>query len=94
MHVGKSEGAALQRPFLDLAGRPEGALSACGRIIGCYVHGLFAADDFRHHFLRRLRSTRTEGISYGATVEMTLDLLADHLERHLDITSLGRVAGL
>ena len=55
MHVGRTSGPALARPMLDLAGRPDGAVSPDGRIMGCYVHGLFAADDFRHAFLARLR---------------------------------------
>ena len=55
MHVGRTSGPALARPMLDLDGRPDGAVSPDGRIMGCYVHGLFAADDFRHAFLARLR---------------------------------------
>ncbi|MEZ5934587.1 MAG: cobyric acid synthase [Alphaproteobacteria bacterium] len=94
MHVGKSEGPALERPFLDLAGRPEGAVSADGRIIGCYVHGLFASDAFRHDFLGRIRSRTATTASYDDMVETTLDRLARHLEDHLDIAALGRIAGL
>ena len=52
MHVGESEGEALSRPFLRFKdGRPEGAVSADGRIAGCYVHGLFTSDAFRRAWL-------------------------------------------
>ena len=51
MHVGRTSGPALARPMLDLDGRPDGAVSPDGRIMGCYVHGLFADDDFRPAFL-------------------------------------------
>ena len=52
MHVGETEGEALSRPFLHFEdGRPEGAISADGRVAGCYVHGIFASDAFRHAWL-------------------------------------------
>ena len=92
MHVGRSEGPALDRPFLDLHGRPDGAVSGDGRIIGCYVHGLFASDDFRHAFLNRLRERDHSGLHYDQLVETTLDQLADHLEAHLDVTRLLQIA--
>jgi len=92
MHIGKSEGPALARPFLELDGRPEGAVSEDGRIIGCYVHGLFAADDFRHDFLSRIRKRQASTIAYERQVEETLDRLADHLGQHLDIEALMTIA--
>ena len=36
------------------AGGPDGAVSADGRVTGCYLHGLFASDPFRRAFLARL----------------------------------------
>ncbi len=52
MHVGETEGEGLSRPFLHFEdGRPEGAISADGRVAGCYVHGIFASDAFRHAWL-------------------------------------------
>jgi adenosylcobyric acid synthase len=88
MHVGKTDGPALERPFLTLAGRPEGAVSGDGRVIGCYLHGLFAADGFRHAFLSRLKLRAVSGLAYEAQVEGTLDALAEHLETHLDLDGL------
>lgn len=94
MHVGRSEGVALDRPFLEFDGRAEGAVSEDGRIIGCYMHGLFANDGFRHDFLNRLRKRDASAIAYGQQVDETLNHLADHLERHLDIDAISRIAGL
>ena len=52
MHAGESQGGALSRPFLHFEdGRPEGAVSADGRVAGCYVHGLFTSDAFRRAWL-------------------------------------------
>ncbi|MEM7043133.1 MAG: cobyric acid synthase [Pseudomonadota bacterium] len=94
MHVGRTEGAALEQPFLTLGGRPEGAMSNDGRIIGCYVHGLFTNDAFREDFLSRVRHREASSIDYERQVEDTLDRLAEHLERHLDIEAIEAIAGV
>ncbi len=89
IHLGETGGPGRRRPWLRLEdGRPEGAVSADGRTMGCYVHGLFAADGFRHAFLARLRAGRFADTAYEAQVESTLDDLAVHLERHLDLDRL------
>ncbi len=92
MHIGRTFGPALDRPFLDLDGRPDGAVSEDGRIMGCYVHGLFASDAFRHAFLKRLREREQSGLHYDQLVDSTLDQLAEHLNAHLDIDGLLRIA--
>ena len=92
MHVGATTGADLARPMLELAGKPEGAVSADGRVMGCYLHGLFAADGFRHAFLSRLKERQSSGVAYEAEVERTLDHLAAHLETHLDLDALLEAA--
>jgi adenosylcobyric acid synthase len=88
MHVGRTTGAACTRPLLHFAdGRNEGAVDGSGRIAGCYVHGLFADDRQRDHWLRRV-ARRPSALAYEADVEATLDRLADHIERHIDCTRL------
>ena len=89
MHLGLSEGPDRLRPWLTLDdGRGEGALSQDGKIMGTYVHGIFAADAFRRAFLDTIRSGRGHAIAYETRIEQTLDALADHLERHLDLDAL------
>ena len=88
MHVGETSGPGTERPMLRLGDRPDGAVSADGRVFGCYLHGLFAADGFRHAFLSRLKPRRTSGTVYERQVDRTLDQLADHLDRHLDVDRL------
>jgi len=90
--MGRTSGPALARPMLELEGRPEGAVSADGRVMGCYLHGLFAADGFRHAFLGRLRERAASGVAYEAQIEEALDALADHLERSVDLDGLLEVA--
>jgi adenosylcobyric acid synthase len=55
--------------------------------MGCYLHGLFAADSFRRAFLARLGAT-AGAVAYEPMIENVLDGLADHLERHLDLDAL------
>jgi adenosylcobyric acid synthase len=92
MHVGRTSGPALASPMLDLGGRPDGAVSADGRISGCYVHGLFAADGFRHTFLSRLRGRAASGLVFEQQIEQTLDALASHLEASVDVDDLLALA--
>jgi adenosylcobyric acid synthase len=92
MHLGRTVGPGLARPMLEIGGRPEGAVSADGRVMGCYVHGLFAADGFRHAFLGRLRERARSGVAYEAEIEATLDGLAEHLEASVDVAGLLEVA--
>jgi adenosylcobyric acid synthase len=92
MHVGVTTGPDLARPLLDLDGRPEGAVSADGKVGGCYLHGLFASDAFRAAFLGALRARAVSGLAYEAQVEVTLDALAAHLEAHLDLDRVLAIA--
>ncbi len=92
MHVGATTGAWTARPLLRLGGRPEGAVSEDGRVMGCYLHGLFAADGFRHAFLSRLKEREVSGLVYERQVEETLDALAAHLETHLHLDRLLEAA--
>ncbi len=87
MHVGETKGPDCARPLLRFAdGEVDGAVSADGRIAGAYVHGLFADDHQRAAWLASLGTTTA--IDYEATIERTLDKLADHLEAYLDCDAL------
>ena len=93
MHMGVTGGPDRARPWLTLDdGRREGACSVDGRVMGSYVHGLFAADGFRHAFLARIHHGRRPGVAFESLIEATLDGLADHLEAHLDLDALLAVA--
>jgi adenosylcobyric acid synthase len=85
MHMGVTTGAGCANPMLDLQGRADGAVSPDGRVMGCYVHGLFAADEFRRAFLARLGHRGAGGFGHEARVEEVLDRLAEHLEVHMDV---------
>ena len=91
MHVGATTGPALSSPMLDLDGRPDGAVSADGKVMGCYLHGLFASDAFRAAFLERLGARAASGLAYERRIDSTLDALAEHLESSLDLDAMIRM---
>ena len=91
IHIGVTEGPDCTRAWLSLDGRGEGATSADGRVMGCYLHGLFAADAFRAAFLSNIGKPVAHH-DYAQSVEDTLDALADHLEKHMDIDRLLKLA--
>ncbi|MCA0921995.1 cobyric acid synthase [Pseudooceanicola nanhaiensis] len=86
IHLGETTGADAERPWLTVAGLPEGASSDTGQVRGSYLHGLFAADGFRAAYLAGIGAASRTG--YDAGVEDTLEALAAHLEAHLDLDRL------
>jgi adenosylcobyric acid synthase len=91
IHLGRTTGPDCARPWLSIAGRAEGATSPDARIRGTYLHGLFAADAFRAAFLTALGHP-APATGHTATVETTLDALADHMAAHLDLAALLALA--
>jgi adenosylcobyric acid synthase len=90
MHVGLTTAEAAPMPRFD-DGRADGAVSADGLVSGCYVHGLFAHDAQRAGWLRRMGADPAPR-RHEAAVEATLDALAAHLESHIEIDRLLRLA--
>lgn len=92
IHLGETRGPGRARPLLRFAdGTEDGAVSPDGRVAGCYVHGLFADDRQRAAWLGRL-GAGPAGLAYEGEVERVLDGLAAHLERHLDLDALLKLA--
>ncbi len=87
IHIGRTDGPDRARPFAYVDGQPEGAVSPDGRVMGSYLHGMFANDAFRAGFLRQI-GAQASGLHYSAGVEAVLDALAAHLEAHVDVTAL------
>ena len=92
MHVGVSTGPDIARPLVRFSdGRSDGAVSADGRVAGTYLHGFFADDAQRRAWIERLGGTPSRH-SHDADIQSTLDALADHLEAHIDVDRLLRLA--
>ena len=88
IHVGRTFGPV--RPWLTFAdGRQEGADG--GEVRGAYVHGLFDADAQRRAMLAWIGAAPS-GLNHAAEVEATLDALAGHLERHVNVEALLALA--
>ncbi|MFQ6548669.1 cobyric acid synthase [Aestuariibius sp. 2305UL40-4] len=84
IHIGRTEGPDTARAWLSVGGRMEGAASADGRVMGCYLHGLFASDAFRRAYLGRFGALEGD-LAFENGVEDALDALATHVEAHLDL---------
>jgi adenosylcobyric acid synthase len=92
MHMGVTAGPDCARPFARLSdGAPEGAVSADGRVIGTYIHGLFGNDSQRAAWLARL-GAGPSAIAYDALVESALDRLAAHIAAHIDVERILNLA--
>jgi adenosylcobyric acid synthase len=88
MHMGVTQGPDCARPFARLRdGTPEGAMSADGQVIGTYMHGIFSDDRQRSAWLARLAGGAS-AVGYDQMIEETLDALAAHLARHIDLDRL------
>ena len=93
IHLGVTTGVDTKQAPFRCDGAVEGAMSADGRIIGTYLHGLFTTDAFREVFLGSLTADRQPtGFRYGAEVEASLEALADHVGEHLDTARLLEIA--
>ena len=93
IHTGRSHGPALSAPLLRFDdGRLDGSVAAGGRILGTYMHGLFASDAFRRQWLESIRSGTASAADYEQSVEQALDDLADGMEAALDIDALLALA--
>ncbi|RVD14316.1 cobyric acid synthase CobQ, partial [Mesorhizobium sp. M4B.F.Ca.ET.017.02.2.1] len=91
IHLGRTVGPDLARPSAIINGIDDGAISADGKVVGTYLHGLFSADAFRARFLESL-GVKGGGIDYRADVERALDEVAAELETHLDCDAIFGLA--
>jgi adenosylcobyric acid synthase len=92
IHLGATVGEDCGRPFAIVDGILDGAVSGDGRIIGTYLHGLFASDAYRSELLRSF-GLSADRRNYRAGVEHALDEIAEELETHLDRRWLGELLG-
>ncbi|MBI1921391.1 MAG: cobyric acid synthase [Geobacter sp.] len=103
IHMGETILGSGAKPFARIVRRSmadtevlDGAVSADGRVFGTYLHGLFDNSEFRSAFLNRLRKSKGLPLSPASVLSEgdPFDLLADHLERHLDMERLLAFCGI
>jgi len=92
IHLGVTSGVDCLRPAVAIDGRPDGAISANGRVMGTYLHGLFGSDAFRAKLLESF-GLSGERTNYRQSVDEALDEVAAELEAVLDRDWLDRLLG-
>lgn len=80
IHMGVSNGAALARPAFEIDGRPEGACSEDGQVLGTYLHGLFDSAAACDALLRWAGLHSDHVVDTAALREASLDRIADAAE--------------
>ncbi len=70
---------------------PDGAVSADGRVWGCYVHGLFANQNLRRAWLQSLGWQPAQNWSANDLFTASLARLADSLDESLNMQALERI---
>jgi cobyric acid synthase len=98
IHHGQTSLADSLPAFVDEDGEAQGARTADGMIWGCYLHGVFDADDFRRAFLDRLRIRRgmtpLQQVVAPYDLETALDRLAQRVREYLPIERIYSLMGL
>ena len=92
IHLGTTTGVDCARPSVTIDGRPDGAISGDGRIMGTYLHGLFGSDAYRARLLQSF-GLAGERLDYRQSVETALDEVAEELASVLDKDWLSRLLG-
>lgn len=91
IHIGVTSGPDCERPMMMLEDdKPDGAISADGRVYGTYVHGLFTGDDFRTAYLDGFDARAL--VAYDRRIDEILDDLASHLGEVMDIDAILDIA--
>ena len=92
IHLGRTTGPDAMRPSVSIDGRPDGAVSADGRVMGTYLHGLLSSDGYRARLLADF-GIEGGGFDYRASVDQALDGVAAELETVLDRRWLDSLLG-
>lgn len=91
IHLGRTTGSDCSRPAATIDGRPDGAVSEDGKVIGTYMHGVFEAAEFRSRFLATFGASGS-GSEHRDEVDAALDAIANRLEELIDFEQLMEIA--
>ncbi|MDO4288952.1 MAG: cobyric acid synthase [Eubacterium sp.] len=107
IHMGETTPSGEVTRFAALEdGRSDGGVSADGMVMGTYLHGVFDNDDFRDKLLKALAKRKKEKlgetfvyddagrIDFQAFKESQYDLLAQSIEKNMDIPRLLEIIGV
>lgn len=88
IHAGTSEGAALKKPVMILAGKPEGALSTDNLVMGSYLHGLFDLPEVCETILNWAGNKSKKAVNLAEMREQGIEQITDSLENNFDFEKL------
>jgi adenosylcobyric acid synthase len=104
IHMGETELGNEVKPLLEIrscnhknVSIMDGAVSADGKVVGTYIHGLFDHGLFARHYLNRLRLTKgleplaDDAFEYASYKNAQFDLLAEGLRDAIDIKQLEKI---
>ena len=104
IHMGRTTHMETPRHFSRIFQRGnasvnvyDGSVSADDRIFGTYLHGIFENAGFREIYLNRIRLEKGMPVRSGGrdkAVDDPFDLLAAHMEQHLDMKQILAICGL
>ncbi|RZI41188.1 cobyric acid synthase [Herbaspirillum sp. HC18] len=77
IHMGASHGPAAESPAFYIGGRPEGARSPDGRVLGTYLHGVFDTPQALSALLRWAGLETEAEVDLRALREQSIDRIAD-----------------
>lgn len=88
IHMGISEGPALNNPAIQLTDKVDGVISDDNQIMGTYLHGLFDKESALHSVLSWAELKDIEDLDYEDLREQELNRLANEMQQHIDIDLL------
>lgn len=83
IHMGRTRGPDTADAMIEIDGQADGAVSLDGKVVGCYMHGMFAADEWRSDYLRHV-GCDVGPWNYRGSVDAALDSVALALEEVID----------
>lgn len=93
IHVGVSQGPALQQPLVKLAEYNDGAIGLNNQVAGTYLHGLFESTPACDALLRWAGLSQVSTPDYQALREAGIDRVADAVEQHMALDQLTAILG-
>ena len=94
IHVGETTGSALQRPFLKLHDRYDGAISQDQQVVGTYVHGLFDSDAALQWLFDWVEFKNTPVENFQQQREQGINRIADIVEEYLDMDKINEMLNM
>ena len=94
IHMGKTEGKALECPAIEINGKMDGVVSTDNQILCTYLHGLFDAPQACDALLKWAGLEEARTGNYAELRQREFDRVATMLEEEVGMEVLANCAGL